>query len=164
MGDLFALQNEVTSRIAVALDLELIGAEVARPTEHPDALDYILRGRATRPERRRFREANPHGKCIYLLDLHILIAADRRGSGCRVGGVFPIEYDIVGGKGPTVMPLDACFKLPGYGHAVGSHPTVLDVRDLGGEHRDEVPVRMCVQQKLACSAGDKPAGVEVRAP
>jgi adenylate cyclase len=46
MGDLFALQNEITSRIAVALNLELIGAEAARPTEHPDALDYILRGRA----------------------------------------------------------------------------------------------------------------------
>jgi adenylate cyclase len=46
MGDLFALQNEITSRIAVALNLELVGAEAARPTEHPDALDYILRGRA----------------------------------------------------------------------------------------------------------------------
>jgi TolB-like protein/Tfp pilus assembly protein PilF len=45
-GDLFALQDQVTSRIAVALDLELIGAEAARPTEHPDALDYILQGRA----------------------------------------------------------------------------------------------------------------------
>jgi adenylate cyclase len=45
-GDLFSLQTEITSRIAVALDLELIGAEAARPTEHPDALDYILRGRA----------------------------------------------------------------------------------------------------------------------
>jgi adenylate cyclase len=46
MGDIFALQNEITGRIAVALDLELISAEAARPTEHPDALDYILRGRA----------------------------------------------------------------------------------------------------------------------
>ena len=44
--DLFALQDEVTSQIAVALNLELIGAEAARPTDHPDALDYILRGRA----------------------------------------------------------------------------------------------------------------------
>jgi adenylate cyclase len=44
--DLFALQNEITSRIAVALNLELVGAEAARPTEHPDALDYIFRGRA----------------------------------------------------------------------------------------------------------------------
>src|SRR5271166_953018 len=46
MGDLFALQNEITSRIANALGVELIAAEAARPTEHPDALDYILRGRA----------------------------------------------------------------------------------------------------------------------
>jgi len=44
--DLFALQNEITSRIAIALNIELVAAEVARPTEHPDALDYVLRGRA----------------------------------------------------------------------------------------------------------------------
>jgi TolB-like protein/Tfp pilus assembly protein PilF len=45
-ADLFALQDEVASRIANALGVELIAAEAARPTEHPDALDYILRGRA----------------------------------------------------------------------------------------------------------------------
>jgi adenylate cyclase len=45
-GDLFALQNEITSRIANALGIELVAAEAARPTEHPDALDYLLRGRA----------------------------------------------------------------------------------------------------------------------
>jgi TolB-like protein/cytochrome c-type biogenesis protein CcmH/NrfG len=45
-SDLFALQDEITSRIAVALDLELVGSEATRPTEHPDALDYILRARA----------------------------------------------------------------------------------------------------------------------
>jgi len=46
VGDLFSLQDEITSRIAFALDLELIAAEVTRPTDHSDALDYILRGRA----------------------------------------------------------------------------------------------------------------------
>jgi len=45
-NDLFALQDEITRRIAVTLSLELVRAEVARPTQHPDALDYILRGRA----------------------------------------------------------------------------------------------------------------------
>jgi adenylate cyclase len=45
-GDLFALQDEITSRIAVALDLAMVGAEAARPTPNLDALDYILRGRA----------------------------------------------------------------------------------------------------------------------
>jgi TolB-like protein/class 3 adenylate cyclase/Flp pilus assembly protein TadD len=44
--DLFALQDEITSRLAVALDIELISAEVARPAGHPDALDCVLRGRA----------------------------------------------------------------------------------------------------------------------
>jgi TolB-like protein len=47
-GDLFALQDEITHRIAVALDLELVDAEAARPTERPDTRDYILRGRASR--------------------------------------------------------------------------------------------------------------------
>jgi TolB-like protein/Flp pilus assembly protein TadD len=47
-GDLFALQNEITSCLANALGVELIAAEAARRTEHPDALDYILRGRAAR--------------------------------------------------------------------------------------------------------------------
>jgi hypothetical protein len=37
-GDLFALQNEITRRIAIALNVELIGAEAARSTDHPDAL------------------------------------------------------------------------------------------------------------------------------
>jgi TolB-like protein/class 3 adenylate cyclase len=45
-SDLLVLQDEITRRIAVALNLELIGAEAARPTEHPDAMDYMLRGRA----------------------------------------------------------------------------------------------------------------------
>jgi len=57
MGDLFALQDEITHRIAVALNLELIVAEATRPTENPDALDYILRGRAAR--------LKPHSHNVY---------------------------------------------------------------------------------------------------
>jgi TolB-like protein/class 3 adenylate cyclase len=71
--DLFTLQDEVTGQIAVALNLELIGAEAARPSEHPDALDYILRGRAavynyngTTPER--FTEAINHFEKALALD------------------------------------------------------------------------------------------------
>ena len=45
--DLFSLQDQVTSQIAVSLDLELISAEAARASsDNPDALDYTLRGRA----------------------------------------------------------------------------------------------------------------------
>jgi len=46
IGDLFALQNEITTRLANALNDELIAAEALRPTERPDALGYIVRGRA----------------------------------------------------------------------------------------------------------------------
>jgi TolB-like protein/class 3 adenylate cyclase len=44
--DLFALQNEITGRIAVALNFTMIGAEAAQPTANPDAQDYIFRARA----------------------------------------------------------------------------------------------------------------------
>jgi TolB-like protein/class 3 adenylate cyclase/Flp pilus assembly protein TadD len=45
-SDLFALQDEITSRIAIALDLALNEAEAVRPTKYPDVQDYIFRGRA----------------------------------------------------------------------------------------------------------------------
>ena len=46
IGDLFAVQNEITARIARALQSQLAIAESRHTVEHPDALDYILRGRA----------------------------------------------------------------------------------------------------------------------
>jgi adenylate cyclase len=46
MGDLFALQTEITRRIAWELHLELLDTEASRPTPHPDAREYILRGHA----------------------------------------------------------------------------------------------------------------------
>ena len=45
-GDLFALQSEITGRIAAALSLELVSAEAIRPTDHPEVLDYVFRARA----------------------------------------------------------------------------------------------------------------------
>jgi adenylate cyclase len=51
IGDLFSVQNEITARIARSLESQLAIAEARRPTDNPDALDYLLRGRAvlTRP-------------------------------------------------------------------------------------------------------------------
>jgi TolB-like protein/class 3 adenylate cyclase len=46
IGDLFTLQSEITSRIANALNLELMRAEAARPTDNPNAMDHIFKGRA----------------------------------------------------------------------------------------------------------------------
>ena len=44
--DLFAVQDEIAGRIAVELNLNLVPAEAAKPTENPTALDYNLRARA----------------------------------------------------------------------------------------------------------------------
>jgi TolB-like protein len=41
-----ALQNEITSRIAIALNFAMVKAEAARPAANPGALDYIFRARA----------------------------------------------------------------------------------------------------------------------
>jgi TolB-like protein/tetratricopeptide (TPR) repeat protein len=59
-SDLFTVQNEITGRIVLTLHLEMVGAEAARPIEHPDAMDYILRGRAAfykSPTRENYAEA-----------------------------------------------------------------------------------------------------------
>ena len=56
MSDLFRLQDEVTRRIAVTLNLELMSAEAARPSHNPDALEYILRARAARATKPPTRE------------------------------------------------------------------------------------------------------------
>jgi TolB-like protein len=72
-SDLFALQDEITSRIAVTLNLELVRAEAGRTTEHPDALDYILRGRAAQakpPSRDRYAEQISLYERALVLDPH----------------------------------------------------------------------------------------------
>jgi TolB-like protein len=59
-GDLFTVQDEITHRIATSLEAELITAEARRSIEQPDALDYLLKGRAIAlkpPTRERTREA-----------------------------------------------------------------------------------------------------------
>jgi TolB-like protein/class 3 adenylate cyclase len=45
INDLFVLQDEVTCRIAIALNVELVSAEAPRSVDNPDVFDYILRGR-----------------------------------------------------------------------------------------------------------------------
>ena len=59
--DLFALQNEITREIAVALHVELLSAEAARPAVQPDALDYVL----------------PPGRCTWEMRRHVIIIRSR---------------------------------------------------------------------------------------
>ena len=48
VADLFDMQDEVVSRLANALDAELIAAEARRAecSLHPDAMDLVFQGRA----------------------------------------------------------------------------------------------------------------------
>jgi len=64
-ADLFALQDEITNRIAVHLDAELTTADAGRPAEQPDALDYVLRGRA---EWRRWPPRDKYAQAIRLFE------------------------------------------------------------------------------------------------
>src|SRR3984893_5436058 len=78
--DLLGLQNEITSQLPNALGVELIAAEAARPTERPDALDYILRGRAVllKPRTREsHREAINLYERAMALDPHSVAAQTR---------------------------------------------------------------------------------------
>ena len=58
VGDLFALQDEIVSRIAIALAVEMVVAEATRSVENPDVLDCILRGRAALAKSRSFESSN----------------------------------------------------------------------------------------------------------
>ena len=80
MGDLFALQDDAVSRIAIALNRELTRAEGTRRTDSPDALDFILRGRAAMsrtPSRENRAEAMSLFKQALALDPDSLEAKGR---------------------------------------------------------------------------------------
>ena len=83
IGDLLALQSEITGRIAIALSVKLIVSEAARPTERPDALDHIFRGRAAmyRPaSRQNFAQAIAEYEQALALDPHSVEAQSRLAS------------------------------------------------------------------------------------
>ena len=74
---------EITGRIAGALNVELIAAEAARPAEHPDALDYILRGRAVKSPTR-----DSHAEAIGLYERALALDPQSAEAQARLAGVL----------------------------------------------------------------------------
>jgi TolB-like protein len=68
-ADLPALQNEITNRIAVALNAAMLITEASRSNDHPDALGHIIQARAIwwKPRKR-----DNYAKAIGLLE-HALV-------------------------------------------------------------------------------------------
>jgi adenylate cyclase len=95
IGELFDLQNEITGRIAGTVGSELVIAEAGRPTDHPDALDYILRGRAAfyKPvSKERYAEAVSLFERALALD-PLSAEARSRLAGALVNGVLDLQSD-----------------------------------------------------------------------
>jgi len=94
-SDLFDVQEELTRRIAQALDAELVAVEAARPIEHPDALDNILRGRAALNKgwtRDNYARAIGFFERALALDPRS-VEAQNRWAGVLVGRVFREQTD-----------------------------------------------------------------------
>ncbi len=100
------------------------------------------------PERGRLGKLHLDRQRIDLFDLDILVAADRRRRGRRIGGVLPIEHHIVGGKRLAVVPVDTVLQFPGHRFAVGRDAATLDIGDLGREDRRQVAVRVPGRERL----------------
>jgi hypothetical protein len=60
---------------------------------------------------------------------------------------------------PFKLNQDRRHHIPKQKHRITNWPAY----DAGLRARGSLTVWLCVQRRLACSAGDKPAGVEVRA-
>lgn len=83
IADISALQDEITRRLAIALNLELVAAEATRPTTQPEAADYILRARAVMMSAPSY-ESRQHAISLYeralTLDPHSIEAQIRLAS------------------------------------------------------------------------------------
>jgi hypothetical protein len=92
------------------------------------------------PKRRRPFKANAHREGVDLFYRDAFESTERHRCGSGVSGILPVEHDIVRGERLAVMPLHALFQLPGHRLAVGCDAAVLDVRNFGGEHRQQIAI------------------------
>ena len=102
-----------------------------------------------RPERIRLLEHDFHRVLPDLLNaLEIAIDPERRRRRGGVGRVFPGEDQVGGGERRAVVPAHSLLEGPGHRGAVPGDAAVLGARDLGRQHRHELPFRVEVGEGL----------------
>jgi hypothetical protein len=106
--------------------------------DHPDHAHERIR-----PVRRGLVELDTHGVAVELDRLAVLVAAAGRGAHGRIGGVFPIEDDVVGGEWLAVVEGHALLELPDDRAAVCGR-----LRHFRGEDRDQVAVAIPGGERL----------------
>jgi hypothetical protein len=93
------------------------------------------------PERRRLLEDQLHRVAVELVRPgDVAVRARPHGGGRRVGGVFPVEDDVVRGERLPVVPRDVLLESPGHREPVLRYRAVLLAGQLGREDRVEVTV------------------------
>jgi TolB-like protein/class 3 adenylate cyclase/Flp pilus assembly protein TadD len=154
--DLFALQDEIVSRLANALGIELIAAEAARPTKDPDALDYILRGRAVG-----FRQHSRDSYYVERINLFeralaldpLSVEAQTRLAAALVGRVFDgvsasAAADLAGAEG---LVSQALTTSPRYAHAHVIKGRVLSVQNRWEEAISEYEMALALNRNSAAA-------------
>ncbi len=146
---------EVDEAIGAGADRAQIGGGLAR-SRALERLEHVLgnehaAGPAERigPERRRPLEHDLDGVGVELVHpFDVAVRRERPRGGRRVGGVLPVEDDVVGAEGFAVVPGDAVLETPHHGGAVARDAAVVDARQLGREDRHHAAIGIEARQRL----------------
>jgi len=101
-----------------------------------------------RPKRCWLVEDHTHGVRVDLLQFHVQISAACDGGGVWICREPPVEDDIVGGEGRSIVPLDALLQLPRHGATIGPDATVFAARNFCREDWQQHTVTVPARQRL----------------
>ncbi len=103
----------------------------------------------TSPDRRRLQEVDAYRPGVELLDAPDAgVVADGDRAGGRIGGVLPVEDDVVGAERHAIVPGDVLLELPGGGQPVGRDSAIGATGDLRGQDRDGDAIGVVASQRL----------------
>ena len=127
-------------------------ARLGAPVRVEEVLgDDLSSGAAERvePVGRRVLEDHPSGMTVDLLDpLDVPVRGNGHGRGRGIGGVFPVEDEIVDGERLSVVPGDSALELPGHRLAVPRDGAFLQGWNLLGEDGEEIALRIERDERL----------------